>query len=69
MKKGTMKYYESHLSSNTFIRIHRSYIVNISVIEKIELLEKESYILLLKNGDKLRVSKSGYKELKSKLHF
>jgi len=69
LKKATMKYYETNLDPNKFIRIHRSYIVNVDVIEKIELLEKESYILLLKDGNKLKVSRSGYRLLKERLHF
>lgn len=69
LKKGTMNYYETYLPKDTFIRIHRSSIVNISYIDKIELFEKESYSLILKNGVSLKISKTGYKELKSRLHF
>ncbi len=63
LKQNRMKYYEEHLP-NSFIRIHRSYIANLNDIKEITLLEKESHIVILKSGDKLPVSKSGYKLLK-----
>jgi two-component system, LytTR family, response regulator len=69
MKQGTMKYFETGLDSNIFIRIHRSYIVNINEIKQIEPYEKESYIAILKSGAKLKISKSGFKTLKENLNF
>lgn len=67
VKELTMKYLETHLSAAGFVRIHRSTIVNVTQISRVELFGKESYRLLLKNGDKLRVSLSGYKLLKTRL--
>ncbi|MCK4661430.1 MAG: response regulator transcription factor [Bacteroidales bacterium] len=69
LKQKTMKYFEEHLPSSQFIRIHRSYIVNIDQIAGLELYEKESYIVKLKDNSKLKVSKNGYKALKSTLNF
>jgi len=69
LKEKTMKYFESHLEVEKFIRIHRSYIVNAESIERIELYDKESYSVLLKNGTSLRASTSGYKLLKQVLHM
>jgi len=69
LKEKTMKYFETHLNSSHFIRIHRSYIVNVNYIAQLERFTKESYIVILKNGAKLKVSDSGYKNLKSKLNF
>ena len=69
MKQGTMKYFETGLDPAIFIRIHRSYIVNVNEIKQIEPYEKESYIAILKNGAKLKISKSGFKTLKDNLHF
>jgi len=69
LKEKTMKYFESHLDPGKFIRIHRSYIVNAESIERIELYDKESYSVLLKNGTSLRASTTGYKLLKQVLNM
>ena len=69
LKKATMKFFESRLDSKKFIRVHRSCIVNVDFITKIELMEKEMYLLILKDNSKLKVSKSGYKLLRDKLDF
>jgi two-component system LytT family response regulator len=69
LKEKTMKYFESHLDPEKYIRIHRSYIVNAESIERIELYDKESYSVLLKNGTSLRASTTGYKLLKQVLHM
>lgn len=71
MKQKTMKYFETNLDPNNFIRIHRSYIVQVDNIAEIQQYEKESYIVILKDKDKtkLKVSKSGYKKIKEVLHF
>jgi hypothetical protein len=69
LKDKTMKYWETHLPDDSFVRIHRSFIVNIEWIAKLELYEKESYKLLLKNGNSLKVSNAGYKLLKQKMQL
>ncbi len=66
LKQKTMKDFEEQLPPY-FIRVHRSFLVNSSYILKVELYEKTSYQLILKNGTKLTVSKSGYKTLKETL--
>jgi two-component system LytT family response regulator len=67
LKHQTMKYYEEHLALSGFIRIHRSYIVNVSQINKIEKFGKETYQLILKDNTQLKVSRSRYQDLKMKL--
>ena len=62
-----MSYFEKTLDSSQFIRIHRSYIINLSQVTKIELKEKESYVVLLKSDIWLPVSKTGYLKLKALL--
>lgn len=69
IKEQTMKYFEAHLPKQTFVRIHRSTIVNVTQISRVELFGKENYQLLLKSGDKLRVSLSGYRLLKERLEL
>lgn len=67
LKKTTLKNYEQQLPSNVFVRIHRSSMVNISQITRIEPYEKTSHIAILKSGVRLPVSKSGYATLKNVL--
>ncbi len=69
LKEETMKYFQSHLPEEQFVRVHRSYLVNISKILRIELYEKQYQQLTLNNGDKLRISASGYKKLRETLHL
>ena len=69
LKEKTMKFMETHLDPAQFIRIHRSYIVNIGMITRLELYQKETYNVLLKNGASIRASSSGYRELKQVLHL
>ncbi|MDR3132963.1 MAG: LytTR family DNA-binding domain-containing protein [Prevotellaceae bacterium] len=64
LKEKTMKYFEANLPPQQFIRIHRSFIVNVDEVAKIELFEKETYRVHLKNGAILRASSTGYKLLK-----
>ncbi len=64
LKQKTMKYFEENLSPKDFIRIHRSYIIKLSLLKQIDLLEKESYQVVLHDGKKLPVSKSGYQKVK-----
>lgn len=67
VKKKTMNYYEQVLDSSSFFRTHRSYIINISQLTKIELVEKNSYVAVLKDGNKIPISRSNYGKLKELL--
>jgi len=69
LKQQTMKYCEENLSKTDFIRVHRSYIVRVEEIKRIEPYGKDNHIAILQSGDKLPVSRSGYKHLKEKLDF
>lgn len=66
-KNKTMSFFERTLDSSQFIRIHRSYLINLSEVYKIELKEKDSYVVLLKSDIWLPVSKTGYLKLKAAL--
>ncbi len=69
MKKQTLKHFEDGLSPEMFVRVHRSFITNISQIERLEPYEKESFIAIMKSGARVKVSSSGYKNLREKLSF
>jgi two-component system LytT family response regulator len=65
LKHQTMKFYEQQLDPKKFARIHRSYIVNIAEINKIEKFGKDTYQVVLKNQTALKISRSRYQELKT----
>lgn len=67
LKKKTMSYYEEVLDPSRFFRVHRSFIINLQQLTRIEPMEKNSYIALLKNGKKIPLSRTGYTKLKEKL--
>jgi two-component system LytT family response regulator len=67
LKQKTMKYFETHLNENQFVRVHRSYIINVDFIQHLEQTETESYRLVLKNGKEIPVSKTGLQRLKNTL--
>ncbi len=69
LKQATMSFFEENLDSNAFIRVHRSYIVKIDQVMQLEPYGKDSYVAKLKTGITVKVSKSGLKNLKQKLHF
>ncbi|MEO5976390.1 MAG: response regulator [Chryseolinea sp.] len=67
LKKKTMSFYENNLDPLQFVRVHRSYMINLQQLTKIEPLEKETYLALLKTGAKVPLSKAGYAKLKGVL--
>ncbi len=69
LKQQTMKFYESHLPQDDFLRIHRSYIIRLKEISRVELMGKDSHVVLLQDGTQLSVSRSGYTRLKEVLNF
>jgi two-component system, LytTR family, response regulator len=67
LKKKTMNYYEQILDPSLFFRVHRSYIINLEQLTRIEPMEKNSHVALLKSGKKIPLSRPGYAKLKDKL--
>lgn len=67
LKKKTMSFYENILDPSDFVRVHRSYIVQLSQITRIEPMEKDSHVAQLKSGAKIPLSKSGYTKLRTVL--
>ncbi|HOO98905.1 MAG TPA: LytTR family transcriptional regulator DNA-binding domain-containing protein [Bacteroidales bacterium] len=69
LKQQPMKYFEENLPASDFVRIHRSYIVKVTEIKRIEPYGKDSHVAVLHAGEKLPVSRSGYKHLREELKF
>jgi two-component system, LytTR family, response regulator len=67
LKKKTMSYYEQNLDPTQFVRVHRSYILQVSHLTRIEPLEKDTHVALLKSGAKVPLSRSGYAKMKTVL--
>jgi len=65
LKHQTMGKFEDQLPAQQFVRIHRSYLVNVQHITKMDLYEKDQYCVVLRNDVKLPVSRSGYAKLKT----
>lgn len=64
LKKKTMNYYEQTLDNSVFFRTHRSFIINLQQLSRIEPLEKNSFVAIMKNGKKIPLSRSGYGRIK-----
>ena len=67
LKEKTMKYFEEHLPANNFVRIHRGSIINLAQIAAIDPYTKDTHMVTLKCGAKLRASAEGYKKLRALL--
>ena len=69
MKKKTLQHFEDSLSKEVFARIHRTHLLNISYLERIDPYHKNSHIARLKDGTHIPVSRSGYQRLKEALNI
>ena len=63
LKQQTISSLEAALDPSRFIRIHRSYIVNLERVAKMEPYAKESRVAVLADGTQLPVSRAGYARL------
>lgn len=67
LKKKTMAHFERALDANQFVRVHRSYLLNLQELTRIEPLEKDNHVALLKSGTRVPLSQAGYSKLKEVL--
>jgi two-component system LytT family response regulator len=67
LKNKTMNHFERTLDGQQFVRSHRSYIVNVHQITRIDPYEKDNHIAILKSGAKVPVSRNGYVKLRTVL--
>ena len=65
LKNQTLSELEAQLEAERFLRIHRSYIVNIECVSRIEQATKDSHVAILKDGSKLPISRSGYQKIRT----
>ncbi|MBN8879747.1 MAG: response regulator [Chitinophagaceae bacterium] len=67
LKNKTMSHFEQVLDAQQFVRSHRSYIVNVQQITRIDPYEKDNHVAILRSGLKVPVSRGGYGKLKAVL--
>ena len=67
LKNKTMNHFEQMLDGHQFVRSHRSYIVNVQQITRIDPYEKDNHVAVLRTGAKVPVSRGGYGKLKAVL--
>lgn len=67
LKNKTMSHFEKVLNGDQFVRSHRSYIVNVQQITRIDPYEKDNHVAILRSGAKVPVSRSGYGRLREVL--
>jgi two-component system LytT family response regulator len=67
LKQQTISSLEAQLDPKRFVRIHRSYLVNLERIARIEPYTKDSRVAILQDGTQLPVSRSGHAKLKELL--
>jgi two-component system LytT family response regulator len=65
LKQQTISSLESALDPTRFMRIHRSYIVNLERVARVEPYGKDSHVAVLANGTQLPVSRAGYARLRA----
>jgi two-component system, LytTR family, response regulator len=63
LKDQTMAAVEAQLDPQRFVRIHRSYILNVERLARVELYAKDSRVAILHDGRRLPVSRAGYARL------
>ena len=67
LKNKTMNHFEQILDPQHFVRSHRSYIINIQQITRIDPYEKDNHVAILRSGVKVPVSRNGYIRLRQAL--
>lgn len=67
LKKSSLSRIEETLDPKQFVRVHRSYLIPVSELVRIEPYEKDSHVALLQSGAKVSVSKAGMLKVKELL--
>ena len=67
LKQETLNEMEASLDPRRFVRIHRSFLLNVEYLSKIEPYTKDSRVAILRSDVRLPVSRSGYERLRGLL--
>jgi two-component system, LytTR family, response regulator len=67
LKQQTIAALEASLDPSRFVRIHRSYLLNLDRLDRIELYAKDSRVVILRDGTRLPLSRAGHARLRALL--
>jgi two-component system LytT family response regulator len=67
LKQQTISNLETSLDPTRFLRVHRSYIVNLERVTKVEPYGRDTHVAILGTGAQIPVSRAGYARLKALL--
>lgn len=65
LKNQRLAELEEQLDGGQFLRIHRSWIVNIAFVDRIEQATRDSHVAVLKDGSRIPISRSGYQKIRA----
>jgi two-component system LytT family response regulator len=63
LKKQSLAEAEAQLDSHLFVRVHRSYLINLTRLESIEKKGRDGHAARLRGGKLVPVSRSGYERI------
>lgn len=58
---------EARLDPGRFVRVHRSFIINLAALQSLEKTDSDAHVARMKNGKRIPVSRSGYDKLRAAL--
>lgn len=67
--KKSLQHFENTLTASVFVRVHRTHLINISEIERVDPYGKNNHLAQMKDGSKVPVSRTGYQRLKQTLNL
>lgn len=69
LKQKPMRFFENNLNPRRFVRVHRSYLVNLDYASRLEPYGKETWKLILSDNTRINVSRAGMRKLNEMMDF
>ncbi|WP_316685191.1 LytTR family DNA-binding domain-containing protein [Undibacterium sp. Jales W-56] len=64
LKTQSLSELEAQLDPKKFVRVHRSYLINIERLQSVERYSKDSHVALMRSGKQIPISRTGYERMK-----